>query len=174
MSGRTLQVLRWMGLGSAIPKVGGDVPQRSLFALLRGGAMASLFALCGLACSGSSQLNPVQGKVLYKNEPLAGALVTLHPKGSTDVKADRPVGRTKDDGTFTVTTGQAEGAPPGEYMVTIICSQPVNKKGPKSKGLDAGEETEDVLKGMYADPAHSKITVTIKSGPNQLEPFNLK
>jgi hypothetical protein len=163
-----------MGLGSAILKVGGDVPQRSLFALLRGGAMASVLALCGLACSGSSQLNPVQGKVLYKNEPLSGALVTLHPKGSTDVKADRPVGRTKEDGTFTVMTGQQEGAPAGEYMVTIICSQPVNKKAGKVMSLGAEEETADVLRGMYADVNSSKLPVTIKSGPNQLEPFDLK
>ena len=155
--------------------MGGDVPQRHLFALVRGGAAATLLALCGLACSGSSQLNPVQGKVLYKNEPLAGALVTLHPKGATDVKVDRPVGRTKDDGTFTVSTGQAEGALPGEYMVTIICSQPINKKaGKKEMSLGSDEETSDVLKGMYADVGRSKLSVTIKSGPNQLEPFDLK
>jgi hypothetical protein len=32
----------------------------------------------------------------------------------------------------------------------------------------------DVLKGMYADVNNSKLSVTIKSGPNQLEPFDLK
>ena len=163
-----------MGLGSAILKVGGEVPRRNLFVFVRGGAIASLFALCGLACSGSSQLNPVQGKVLYKNEPLAGALVTLHPKGSADVKADRPVGLTKDDGTFTVMTGQQEGAPAGEYMVTIICSRSVNKKAGKVMSLGAEEETADILRGMYADVNNSKLSVTITSGPNQLEPFDLK
>jgi len=163
-----------MGLGSAILKVGGEVPRRYVLVFVRSGAIASLLALCGLACSGSSQLNPVQGKVLYKNEPLAGALVTLHPKGSTDVKADRPVGRTKDDGTFTVMTGQQEGAPAGEYTATIICSRPINQKAGKVMSLGAEEETADVLKGMYADVNTSKLPVTIKSGPNQLEPFDLK
>lgn len=148
------------------------MPRRHRLALFRSGAL--LVALCGLSCSGSSQLNPVSGKVVLKDQPLGGALVTLHPKGSTDVKADRPVGRTKDDGTFTVMTGQNEGAPAGEYTVTIICTQPVNKKAGKQMSLGSEEETVDVLRGAYADPNNSKLSVTIKSGPNQLEPFNLK
>jgi len=148
------------------------VPRRHRFALFRGGAL--LVALCGLSCSGTAQLNPVSGKVVFKEQPLAGALVTLHPKGSTDVKADRPVGRTKEDGTFTVMTGQQEGAPAGEYAVTIICPQPVNKKASKQMSLGSEEETVDALRGAYSDPNNSKLSVTIKSGPNQLEPFNLK
>ena len=123
------------------------MPRRPLSAYLRGGAFVALFALCGLACSGSATLNPVQGKVTYKNQPLAGALVSFHPKGSTDMKAERPTALTKEDGTFSVTTGQKDGAPAGEYMVTIICSVPVIKKAGKSKRLGADEETADVLNG---------------------------
>jgi hypothetical protein len=142
--------------------------------LCRVSALAGFLALCGLACSGSASLNPVQGKVMHKNAPLSGALVTLHPKGSKDMKVDRPVGRTKEDGTFTVTTGQNDGAPAGEYVVTIICPQPLNPKTTKQISFGAEEETVDVLKGMYADVNNSKLSVTIKSGPNQLEPFDLK
>ncbi len=35
-------------------------------------------------------------------------------------------------------------------------------------------ETEDRLKGAYANRNASKIIVKIKDGPNQLEPFDLK
>ena len=59
-------------------------------------------------------------------------------------------------------------------MVTIICPQPVNKKTTKQISFGAEEETVDVLKGMYAEVNNSKLAVTIKSGPNQLEPFDLK
>ena len=72
-----------------------------------------LLACCCLSCSSDSGLQPVQGKVLYKNQPIAGALVTFHPKGATDVRTLRPVGMTKEDGTFTLTTGDKEGAPAG-------------------------------------------------------------
>jgi hypothetical protein len=151
------------------------VPRRHLSAFCRGGAFVGLLALCGLACSGSSSLNSVKGKVLYKNQPLAGALVVFHPKGgSNDMKAERPTGLTKDDGTFTLTTGQKDGAAAGEYKVTIFCTAPLNKKAGKQISLGADEETADVLGGAYANVDNSKITVTVKSGTNELEPFDLK
>jgi len=113
----------------------------------------------------------VQGKVLYKNQPAKGAVVTFHPKGADPVKAIRPVGQAKEDGTFTLTTGQTEGAPPGEYTVTFIWPEEVP---PKSKFTTELPDTRDKLQGAYADPASSKFKVEIKSGVNQLEPFNLK
>jgi hypothetical protein len=142
--------------------------------LVRAGALAGFVGLCGLACSGSDGLNPVQGKVIYKDQPLAGALVTFHPKGATDIKTERPVGRTKEDGTFTLQTGQKEGAPTGQYVVTIICPQPLNKKATKQITFGESEETVDILGGRYADSTASQIPATIKGGQNQLEPFNLK
>lgn len=131
-----------------------------------------LIGLCGVSCSGSGKLNPVQGKVLYKNEPLKGALVTFHPKGKDDPKAHRPTAQTKEDGTFTVMTGDREGAPAGEYVVTIICSE-VPESGKKVFST-TGPETRDRLGGAYANRDNSRITAQVKQGPNQLEPFDLK
>ncbi|HJZ90642.1 MAG TPA: hypothetical protein VKE40_07185 [Gemmataceae bacterium] len=130
-------------------------------------------SLGGLSCSKSSEsLNPVEGKVLFNKQPLSGALVTLHPKGKTDMTTIPSVGLTREDGTFTVTTGEKTGAPAGEYVVTIICSEEVKSKpGVISTGP---VETQDRLQGAYADWATSKITVEIKKGANQLEPFDLK
>jgi hypothetical protein len=130
-------------------------------------------ALGCLSCSGGDPLNPVRGQVLYKNEPLKGALVTFHPKGANAVTAVRPVGLTGEDGTFTLTTGQKEGAPAGEYVVTVICSEAV--KPPAGKGFStAPPETRDRLKGAYADREKSTLKVEIKKGNNQLEPFPLQ
>jgi hypothetical protein len=133
-----------------------------------------LLSLGGVSCSGGGgpKLNPVQGKVLYKKEPLPGALFTFHPKDTTDMNVIPPVGLTGEDGTFKVTTGQKDGAAAGEYVVTIICSQvPTGGKKPVSTG---GVDTQDRLGGTYADRANSRITVKIKEGTNQLEPFDLK
>jgi hypothetical protein len=131
-----------------------------------------LAALCCLSCSRGAKLNEVRGKVLYKDQPLAGALVTFHPKEGNEVTAVRPTGFTAEDGTFTLTSGQKSGAAAGEYVVTIICSElPKDaKKGMSTIGIDS----QDRLQGAYANRAASKITVEIKEGPNELAPFDLK
>jgi hypothetical protein len=111
--------------------------------------------------------------VFYQGRPLKGAVVTLHPKGATDFSAARPVGVTDQDGTFTVTTGQHEGAPSGEYVVTVICPEPV---APRSRIGFCMEppDSRDRFRGAYANPAKSKLKAVVKNGANQLEPFRLK
>jgi hypothetical protein len=136
------------------------------------GWLVVLCSLCGLSCSGGDGLNPVQGTVLYKGQPLGGALVTFHPKETKDIHEIPPTGLTGADGTFSVTTGRKDGAPAGEYVVTIICSQvPTTTTKEINTG---GVETQDRLQGAYADRATSRIKVVIKKGPNQLAPFDLK
>lgn len=137
-----------------------------------GFALVVLAALLGLSCSGPAPLNAVRGKVVHKGQPLAGALVVFHPKGATDAKTVPSTGLTKEDGTFALTTGDKDGAPAGEYVVTVICSEPVGgKKGAISTGP---VETQDRLKGAYADRAASKLAATVAPGENQLDPFDLK
>ena len=139
----------------------------------RGWRLVAVLVLLGAGCSQKVNLNPVTGKVLYQGEPLAGALVSLHPDASTSANATPPTGYTKPDGTFSVVTGEIEGALPGKYTVTVMCQIPVKTK---TEGMSFGGEgeTEDRLKGAYANRDTSQIKVTIKDGPNQLEPFDLK
>jgi hypothetical protein len=128
-------------------------------------------SLVGLSCSGGS-LNAVRGKVHYKNQPLAGALVAFHPKGKADLNTVSPTGLTKDDGTFSVMTGDREGAPAGDYVVTVTCTETVAAKpGTISTGPP---DTRDKLNGAYSNKENSKLTVTIKPGDNQLDTFDLK
>jgi len=129
-------------------------------------------ALGCLACSGGggAGLNPVQGKVLYKNQPLKGALVTFHPKGAANLNTLRPTGLTGEDGRFKVVTGEQDGAPAGGYVVTFVCSEEVKPKKPFAMEVP---EIRDRFRGTYANREASKFTVEIKNGVNQLEPFNL-
>jgi hypothetical protein len=92
--------------------------------------------------------------------------------GVDEVKAVRPTGLTGEDGTFTLTTGQQEGAPAGEYDVTIICSEEVPRKG-KMVSTEP-PDTRDRFQGAYADRTKFKLRVAIKKGPNQLEAIDLK
>jgi len=132
----------------------------------------AVLTLLSTSCSSSESLHPVQGKVLHNGNPLPGALVTLHLKSGGDLKTIPSTGLSKEDGTFTIMTGDKTGAPAGEYVVTIICSEIVK---PQPGVISTAEpESVDRLKGAYANKDNSKIVVQIKSGPNQLEPFDLK
>ncbi len=145
---------------------------RLSFSAVRWPFLALLLGPCGLSCSGNAGLSPVQGKVLYKDQPIKGVLVTFHPK-TADLTTHLPIGLTREDGTFTLTTGQSEGAPPGVYVVTFLCSEEVETKGKRTLST-APPETQDRFRGAYADRATSTFRVEIKKGTNQLEPFRLK
>jgi hypothetical protein len=67
------------------------------------------------------------------------------------------VGRVDDKGEFVLTTYKnADGAPAGDYVVTI--TRPATKRTPLDR--DGG----DLLRGRYGDPANSKITFTVQKG----------
>jgi hypothetical protein len=141
---------------------------------LAGLSLALLVCLACISCSGGGpKLNPVQGKVLHKSQPIPGVLVTFHPVGNDGPSALRPTGLSKEDGSFTLTTGQAEGAPAGEYVVTMICSEVPSTKGKKVIST-GGIDTQDRFGGAYSLRENSQFKVEIKSGANQLQPFDLK
>jgi len=131
-----------------------------------------LSAISCTSCSGDAALNSVRGKVLYENQPIQGVLVSFHPKGAASPDTLLPVGQTKEDGTFTLTTGKSEGAPTGEYFVTFTCPQrpeaPEGEKRPQMGKFSL----EDRFKGAYAKET-SAFQVEIKKGNNELEPFIL-
>ncbi len=102
-----------------------------------------------------------------------GALVTFHPSGTNEITAVRPVGLTKEDGTFTLTTGQNEGAAAGEYIVTVICPEEVKPRGKKAISTEP-PDSQDRFRGAFANQGTSTLKVEIKKGDNQLEPFHLK
>ena len=106
---------------------------------------------------------PVSGSVSVDGKPAAGVVIVFHPQTDTGMtKGNKPFTTSGEDGTFEVTTyTTGDGAPIGEYIVTFIW--PENPRGP----------TPDRLKGRYAKPEHSQITVTVQEGENQLPNWNL-
>ncbi len=129
---------------------------------------------CSLACSENSALAPVEGKVLVKDQPAEGVLVTFHPKDPPDpVTATRPVGRTGADGTFTLSSGAKEGVAPGEYVVTFIWPKETRPRAPGTIVMGT-PETRDDFDGAYVDALKSSFKVEVKAGPNKLQPFVLK
>jgi hypothetical protein len=131
-----------------------------------------LLGLC-VACSGSG-LNSATGKVTYKGDPIKGAVVIFHPKDPT-LKSQRPSGITDETGTFSLTTGKKDGAPAGDYVVTV--TWPEEKAKPKGKVISTDDGMGDLvdrLKGRYVDSTTSKLSAAIKSGHNTLPTFDLQ
>jgi hypothetical protein len=109
------------------------------------------------ACGPSRKsVYPVKGRVVDSaGNPLVGATVIFHPVAPDPEDPTKPAAHVDEKGTFELTTYvEGDGAPAGEYAVTILLVPP--KKGP----LDT--QAPDRLKGKYANPKDSKIRVTVE------------
>jgi hypothetical protein len=122
----------------------------------------SLLALVG-GCgqSGRKAVYPVQGQVRAAgDQPAEGALVIFHPLGEAAGDSTKPLAYVKSDGSFHLTTyTQDDGAPEGEYAITI------EWHSPNANPFAGKKETPDLLDGRYKDPAASKIHFTVEKKP---------
>ena len=77
----------------------------------------ALLALAVSSCA--KKVYPVHGQLFVDDRPAAGAIIELNPVGATR-DAARPFGHVDAAGAFTLSTfASNDGAPPGEYTVTI-------------------------------------------------------
>jgi hypothetical protein len=112
---------------------------------------------------------PVTGEVRLGGKPAENALVVFHPATGDLPGGLRPSGRTGADGKFCLSTYESgDGAPVGEYRVTISLPKPPAGPNPD---LDLAP---DRLKGRYANPATSKLHARIEDQENVLAPFEVK
>lgn len=137
---------------------------------------ASLAALVAFQCTSCDKdkrrpVFPVRGQVFFESRPTPDALVIFHPVNDPDPQAPRPIGRVGADGRFTTTTYRTDdGAPAGEYLVTITWVKETDRQGA------AKEEQKDPVNRLpdrYSKPETSQLRVQIKEGPNDLVPFQL-
>jgi hypothetical protein len=104
------------------------------------------------------------GIVLVNGEPAHKALVTLLHEGNWGTEAIVPSGWTDEEGRFVLETyGQRDGAPAGQYRVTVVWPAP-------HKGMGMGV---DRLGGKYNKRDSKELKVTIEKKTNTLEPFQL-
>jgi hypothetical protein len=120
--------------------------------------------LCLLPCallalaSCSQQRYPVEGKVTLDGHPLKTGTVLFW----TDAKAERsglPRGDIRTDGSYSLHTGGAEGAPAGTYKVTVSAEEiPDSTKPEKSKLL---------VPKKYMQPDTTPLTVKVVQIPDR-------
>ena len=130
------------------------------------GAAAVTGLLTVVGCgSGGSATTPVTGRVVVDGRPAANAIVTLHPADGRPA-AEKPVGTAGPDGEFDLTTGTTgDGAPPGEYRVTVSWLQPVANRRKGGDGDDAPPRS--LLPATYANPATTPLRATVRPGDSE-------
>lgn len=118
---------------------------------------------------------PVSGSVSVKGKPASGAMVTLHPIDKS-IESLNPRGQASADGVFQLSTYvQGDGAPVGEYMVTVVWPdeefKPVTAE--QKEALVEGRRP-DRLRGRFASPNTSKLKVKIEEGQSELPAVELE
>ena len=141
-------------------------------------------------CSGGSgdedrlDVYKVTGKVTFAGSPVANATVTYSPVDSEKGRA--AIGRTNDDGVYSLRTYEADdGATPGEYVVLVTANtsssaatsdqaahdQYLSGGGPSSHGGGGGSGSSDesILPEKYSSAATSDLKKTVESKDNVID-----
>ncbi|MCI0738427.1 MAG: metallophosphoesterase [Gemmataceae bacterium] len=105
---------------------------------------------------------PARGTVLMDGAPVAGARVALHLVEQEGKKLTYTAdGIAAGDGTFTLSTYRAnDGAPVGEFAVTVVLREPYFEP--------SGKLGPNRLPEKYADPKTTVLRVKIANEPNEL------
>ena len=163
--------------------------------------VASAVFLCGLiAGCGKNEFRhkvyPAGGKITKDGKPLANAMITFHPvdpsiiklpEGQTGIEIAKPTTTTDDNGDFALSTYFAkDGAPAGDYKVTVILSSQSfdQKKGrttegdeelpPNSNQVALPNAAVSKAKFPYSSIETTDLTATIKSEGENNFAFDLK
>lgn len=145
-------------------------PSRRTILLTSVAAIVSLLCGCG---NSRVPAYPVRGKVMFMGKPAAGAIIIFHPVPEGPEPVLRPSGRTEADGTFTLTSyDPADGAPEGNYRVTIQWEEKLAPGYTPPKPRKRGDGEDDFFRGKYAS-MKSPLQATIAAQPNELAPFSL-
>ena len=115
---------------------------------------------------------PVKGQLFFRAQPAAGAMLFFQPQDGSkpeDWSDGYPRATVAADGSFVVSTyEEADGAPPGDYIVTSTW--------PDIKpGAEESEETPpDRFRGRFLDPSMSPLRAKVGESATDLPRFDLK
>jgi len=114
---------------------------------------------------------PVHGAIFVAGKPATGAVVSFHPLGNSNPRALRANGRVRDDGSFLLTTYvTGDGAPQGDYVVTVYWADPAKKPRNEDEESDL---PPDLLKGRFAKREASLLRAKVGAKPNEFVPVDL-
>lgn len=138
-----------------------------LLSLFATGAIAG----CAPATTPKLDTYPVSGQVMVNGQPAVRAEVRMRPtKPLLDPlnRSVEPYGIVEADGMFRISTYRdKDGAPPGEYAITIVWP---------TITVDGGEEVfgPDRLNGRFGNPLSPVTMFTVQEASNLIPGFDLK
>jgi hypothetical protein len=143
------------------------LPFRAWHIAVAVGLLLTLWAGYSFATRDGSKMSvyAVTGTVLFEGQPAEGATVVLHPADRSITI--RPRGVVDADGSFELTTYlPGDGAPVGEYKVTIDWRKPVEFAGDFLPGPNK-------LPEALASMATTKLHASVPRGGGELEAFEI-
>lgn len=115
------------------------------------------------------EAHPVRGQVLFDGQPLPQASVVFHPLSEEMPAVVRPSGQAGEDGFYTLSTYRSgDGAPAGEYAVTVECHPLID-----TYDLPGSVPGPNLLPRRYSRPETSPLRVRVAPGNNELPPLEL-
>ena len=113
-------------------------------------------------------LTPVTGRVTFKGVPLNGGLIVFAPDASKGESGASAYSIIREDGTFTLCTGETAGAHAGWYKVTVSAQGPATSQPGQTYNV-----SESIIPEKYMHPDKSELTCKVTlNQPNSFE-FNL-
>ena len=133
--------------------------------------------LLGLGCllflsgCGRGPLVPVQGKVTYKGYTLQSGVIVFSPDSGRGMRGQIAVGKIRDDGTFSLYTGENPGVSAGWYRVTVASLAPAGYGAPSVGRFDF---PQSIVPEKYQDPDMSMIACEVKGNRQNTIDVNLE
>jgi hypothetical protein len=125
--------------------------------LLAAATLVLMAAGCG---SSGPTLLPVKGAVTIDGKPAKEGGVTFHNAANQMIQLVTSI---RPDGTYVLMSNREEGAPAGEYVVTVLVSETPMTSDGKYSGLP-----KTVSNRKFANPATTPLKVEVKedAAPN--------
>jgi len=124
-------------------------------------------------CQGSESALPVlpcDGEVKINGKPISGATVVFHAKKTGDQMVS-PSGTTDGTGKFRLTSNKEfDGAPEGDYAVTITWIKPVLT----AVKMRDGDEVRNFLPAYLANPKTSGLVASVQKDLSLSKTFDLR
>lgn len=121
--------------------------------------LTGLTSGCGKSEPERLAVHPVTGQVTFQGKPAAGAFVVFHAKTDKD-KFPPPTAQVDKQGNFKLGTySREDGAPAGEYAVTVVLRPTVEKNGEFEQG-------PNLLPPQYSKPDTTKLNIHVADGAN--------
>jgi hypothetical protein len=136
-----------------------------MFRFVLRSTLVAVLVWAASGCGNRKSVYPVQGKIVdARGKSVPGATIIFCPAENVYDNANKPAGLSDQQGNFTLATyTQNDGAPAGEYVVTVEWST-----GPKNPDKPR-QAPPDRLGGKFSDPNKSPLRATIIKGKNTVE-----